>query len=118
MSEVSYLVEMISGVPVVAVPAEIDITTADQLRLALLEATADGHATVVVDMTRTHFCDSAGLSVLIGAHKRAQQEGGELRLVMPASGGVFRIFTLTGLDRFIPRFGSLQEALLQIPAAA
>ena len=72
----------------------------------------------MVDVTRTQNCDSAGLSVLVRAHKRALEEGGELRLVMPAHGAVFRIFTLTGLYRFIPRFGSLQEALLQRPAAA
>ena len=118
MPDVSYLVEMISGLPVVTPPAEIDITTADQFRLALLEAVAHGHAAVVVDMTRTRFCDSAGFSVLARAHKQAREEGGELRLVIPAGGAVFRIFTLTRLDRFIPRFGSLPEALRQGPAAA
>jgi anti-sigma B factor antagonist len=118
MSDISYPVEMIGGLPVVTAPAGIDATTADQLRLVLLEAAAHGHTTVVVDMTGTQFCDSAGLSVLIRAHKRALEEGGELRLVMPADGAVFRIFTLTSLYRFIPRFGSLQEALLQGPAVA
>lgn len=118
MSDVSYPVEMISGLPVVTAPAEIDVTTADQLRLVLLEAGARRHTTVVVDMTRTEFCDSAGLGVLIRAHKRALEEGGELRLVMPAGGAVFRIFTLTSLYRFIPRFGNLPEALLQRPAVA
>jgi anti-anti-sigma factor len=118
MPDVSYLVEMISGLPVVTAPAEIDVTTADHLRLVLLEAAAHGHATVAVDMTRTRFCDSAGLSVLARAHKRALEEGGELRLVMPAGGAMSRIFTLTSLYRFIPRFGSLPEALRQRPAAA
>ena len=33
-------------------------------------------------MTRTQFCDSVGLGVLIRAHKRALEEGGELRLVV------------------------------------
>jgi anti-sigma B factor antagonist len=117
MPEVSYPIKMITGLPVLTAPGEIDVTTADQLRLALLEATAHGHTTVVVDMTRTQFCDSAALGVLARAHKRALEEGGELRLVMPEGGAVFRIFTLTSLHRFIPRFGSLQEALLQRPAA-
>ena len=118
MPDVSYLIKMVSGVPVVTAPAEIDATSADRLRLVLLQAAAHGHTTVVVDMTRTQFCDSAGLSVLIRAHKRALVEGGELRLVIPADGAVFRIFTLTSLYRFIPRFAGLQEALLQRPAAA
>ena len=110
-------VEMIGGVPVVAAPAEIDAITAEQLRAVLLEAVSHGHTTVVVDMTRTQFCDSSGLSVLIRAHKRALEEGGKLRLVIPPDGAVSRIFTLTSLYRFIPRFGSLKEALRQRPAA-
>jgi anti-anti-sigma regulatory factor len=48
-----YLIRLVSGVPVVAVPAEVDVTTCGRLREALLEASGPGHATVVVDMTRT-----------------------------------------------------------------
>ena len=110
-------VEMINGMPVVAAPAEIDVTTAEQLRSVLLEAASHGHTTIVVDMTHTRFCDSCGLSVLVRAHKRALGEGGELRLVIPPDGTVFRIFALTSLYRFIPRFDSLTEALLHRPAA-
>ena len=69
-------------------------------------------------MTRTRFCDSAGFTVLVGAHRRALAEGGGLRLVIPAGSRVLRIFTLIGLGRFIPRFGSLEQALPPGPAAA
>ncbi len=37
--QVRYLRKMINGVPVMATPAEIDITTAEQLRAVLLAAT-------------------------------------------------------------------------------
>ena len=37
--------EMVNGVPVVAAPEEIDITSAPALRSALLEAAAHGHGT-------------------------------------------------------------------------
>jgi len=75
---------MINSVPVVEAPEEVDICNAEQLRLVLLEACSRGHATVVVDMTRTRFCDSSGFSVLVGAHKRALADGGGLRLVISA----------------------------------
>ena len=100
-----------------AAPAEIDVITAERLRSVLLGAASHGHTTIVVDMTRSRFCDSCGLSVLVRAHKRALGEGGELRLVIPPDGTVFRIFALTSLYRFIPRFDSLTEALLPRPAA-
>jgi len=109
---------MINGAPVVEAPEEIDICNAEQLRIMLLEAASRGHATIVVDMTRTRFCDSSGFSVLVAAHQRALAEGGGLRLVIPDSSRVLRIFTVIGLGRFIPRFASLDQALPAAPAAA
>ena len=96
MSGLRYPIEMVKGVPVVVAPQEIDAHNADCLRAVLLQAAARGHATFVVDMTGTQFCASAGLSVLVRAHKRALADGGELRLVIPASAAVLRVFARTG----------------------
>ena len=105
-------VEVVRGVPVVTAPEEIDITNAAALRAALLEAAARGRGAMVADMSGTQFCDSAGLSVLVHAHKRAQAEGGELLLVVPAT-SVLRIFAITGIDRMIPNFSCLEDALAE-----
>jgi anti-sigma B factor antagonist len=112
MPDVGFSVEVTGGVPVVAVPEEVDINNAAELRAALLRAAARGHGTFVIDMGRTQFCDTAGLHALVGAHKRAQAEGGRALLVL---GGptVLRVFSITGLDRVIPYFSSLEEALAQ-----
>jgi anti-sigma B factor antagonist len=110
-------VQVIGGVPVVAAPEEIDITNADALRSALLHTAADGHRTLVVDMTQTQFCDSSGLHALIAAHKRAGAEGRQLLLVIPST-AVLRVFTLTGMDRVIPNVTSLDQALARASAAA
>ena len=90
---------MIKGMPVVTAPDEIDVTTAGWLRAMLAEWAARGHTTLVVDMTGTQFCDSAGLSVLVRAHKKALAQGGGLWLVLPASGAVPHVLALTGLDQ-------------------
>jgi anti-sigma B factor antagonist len=107
--------EMVDGVPVVAAPEEIDITNAPELRSALLEAAAHGHGTLVADLSQTQFCDSSGLHTLLAAHKRATAEGGDMRLVLPGN-AVLRVFTITGIDRIIPNFTSLEEALAQTSA--
>jgi len=117
MNNIKFPVEIIRGVPVVAAPEEIDITSAGGLRAALLDSAARGQGTVVVDLTRTHFCDTAGLHALVAAHKRAQTEAGQVLLVIPDP-GVLRIFAITGLDQVIPSFTSLEEALAQVPALA
>jgi anti-sigma B factor antagonist len=117
MPDSRYPIEAGKGVPVVTAPAEIDITNADGLRAALLEAAAQGHATLVVDMTATQFCDTAGIQVLVSAHKRAVAEDGQLRLVI-ASPHILRIFAITGIDRVIPQFSSVEEALARPPLSA
>jgi anti-anti-sigma factor len=115
MPEASFAVEVVSGVPVVTAPEEIDITNAGGLRAALLEAAAGGSRTLVVDMAQTQFCDSAGLNVLVRAHKRAQADGGELLLVISGT-AVLRIFAATGIDHLIPSFPRLEQALAPAPA--
>jgi len=67
MPGVRYPIEMVKGVPVVVAPQEIDASNAGWLQAVLLETAARGHATFVVDITRTQFCDSAGLGVLVRA---------------------------------------------------
>ena len=115
MPDARFPVEVVQGVPVVAAPEEIDITNAEVLRAALLTAAADGYGTLVVDMTRTRFCDSSGLHTLIAAHKRAEAEGREVLLVIPST-AVLRVFALTAMDRVIPNFTTLAEALAQAAA--
>jgi anti-sigma B factor antagonist len=102
-------------VPVVIAPEEIDITNAAALRAALLHAAARPGPALVVDMTRTRFCDSAGLHALLGAHKRAQAEGRHLRLAVTGA-QVRRILALTALDRLIPVCTSLDQALAHPPS--
>ena len=122
MPEISFPVQVVEGVPVVTAPEEIDLANAAGLKAALLEAAGPelaepGRALVVVDMSRTRFCDSSGLHALVGAHKRAQAEGGEVLLVIPDA-AVLRVFALTAMDRVIPNFTSLAEALAQTAATA
>lgn len=116
MPDARFPVEMVSGVPVMTTPEEIDITNADGLRAALLESAAPGSGRFVIDMSRTQFCDTAGLHALVGAHKRALAGGGEIRLVI-SSAAVQRIFAITGLDQVIPNFTSLQGALAPTPTS-
>ena len=105
-------VVMIGGVPVVDAPQEIDVANAESFRKTLLRAASGGQEAVVVNMTGTQFCDSSGVTALIGARRRAVAEGGQL-LVIAASAAVLRIFAITGIDRSIPSFADLDEALEQ-----
>jgi anti-sigma B factor antagonist len=110
-------VDMVVGVPVVTAPEEIDLTNVPGLRAALQAAAAAGSPALVVDMTRTRFCDSAGLRVLVDAHKRAVAEGGAVLLAVPAA-AVLRVLEITGIDQVIPHFASLDEAVAHAAKSA
>ena len=111
MPEARFPVEMISSVPVVRAPEDIDITNASDFREALLAAAERGAGISVIDLSRTQFCDSPGLHALVAAHKRARVVGGEVRLVV-SDPHVLRILAISGLDRVIPCHDDLSQALL------
>jgi anti-sigma B factor antagonist len=110
MPDDSFPVAELSGVPVVTAPAEIDITNVEALGSALRTASARGRPAVVVDLTRTRFCDVSGLHALSAAHWRAEAEGRTVLLVI-GSPAVKRVLALTELDAVIRTLTSLAEAL-------
>jgi len=114
--DVGFPVELVEGVPVVAAPEEVDITNAEGLRAALARAAGNGNGMLVVDLTRTRFCDSSAIHALVDAHKRARAEGGQVLLAVSGE-AVPRIFEITGVDRVLHRFSSVAEALAHVPAA-
>jgi anti-anti-sigma factor len=110
----AHRVLMINGVPVITAPREIDLASVIDLELMVLESTS-GYATLVIDMSPTRFCDVAGLKFLLRTHRQAVSEGGELRVVIPRGGAVHRAFTAVDLNRHIPRFSTLDQAVAAGP---
>jgi anti-sigma B factor antagonist len=95
---------------VVTPEGEFDLRCATDLRRELFGAVADGADTVVVDMATTTFIDSMTLGILLGAARRLQQRGGELRIAC-VDPNIRRIFEITLLDRVFAIYPSLHEAL-------
>jgi anti-anti-sigma factor len=97
-------------------PAKIDIGNARAVGDELLAA-FDARITVVVaDLTGTSLCTAAGVHELALACERAAARKAELRLAIPP-GEALRVFTLTGYDRWLPVYPSVQAALDR-PASA
>jgi len=88
----------------------LDIATAPSLRAALLEAADDGKHDIIVDCSQLEFLDSTGLGALIGAHRRALEHGGNVRLIVN-EGPIQRLLTITGLMTVLAVYGSVEAAL-------
>jgi anti-sigma B factor antagonist len=98
------------GVVIAAVTGDIDISTATRLRKRLFEL-ADNGGTLIVDLNRVTFIDSAGLGALVGAARRADAHGGSLHAVC-ARPQTRKLLWLTGVDRRIPLAATVDGALM------
>lgn len=88
---------------VVRVAGDVDLTTAPGLRAGVIDLIEAGHRDVVMDMSKVRFCDSTGLSALIGIWHHARQAGGALGLAA-VPGRLQRMLSMTGLDTVLPTY--------------
>jgi anti-sigma B factor antagonist len=95
---------------VVPLPGEIDLNNAEEVSDRISAALEPGVTAVIADLSATTFCDSSGLRHLLLAHERASANGTNLRFAVPADCPVRRILTLTGADRVLDIYLSLEEA--------
>lgn len=82
---------------ILTVSGELDMHTAPRLREALAEGIAGGRPHLVLECSDLRFVDSTGLGILVVAHKRAVESGGELRIRSP-SRILAKLLTITKLD--------------------
>ena len=84
--------------PVVEVCGEIDLYSSAELRDELLRVMSRHGSRVILDLHEVTFIDAAGIEVLLATRRRAQLEGGWVR-VARASPCVRRMITLASLQR-------------------
>ena len=88
----------------------LDLATSPSVRAALMESAGEGKHEIIVDLSQLEFLDSTGLGALIGAHRRALQHDGNLRLVI-REGAISRLLTITGLMSVFPVYHTVEDAL-------
>ena len=98
------------GVAVVTLAGELDQFTVPALRDQLTGLLRAGRVDVVVDLSAVTFIDSTGLGVLVGASKRAEDDGGALRLVVRQD-WLMRVLRTSSLTEVFAIHGTLDEAL-------
>jgi anti-sigma B factor antagonist len=81
---------------VITVSGELDLASSPALEEELERVAQSDAKVVVVDLRHLEFMDSTGLSVLVRAHQRAEENGRRLGLVN-GSQQVQRLLTLTGV---------------------
>jgi anti-sigma B factor antagonist len=90
---------------VVTLGGELDMAHAPTVA-ETLDALADTERAVVVDLTELTFIDSSGIHAIL----RPRPQQGSVLLVCPP-GNIHRVLSVTKIDRVLPVYETLDEAL-------
>jgi anti-sigma B factor antagonist len=97
------------GAAVLSLAGELDLYNAEEVRAALLQASADEPGVLVVDLEEVRFIDSTALGVLIEARSRMRDRSG-FRLAAPGL-ETRRALEVSGLDQHFIVHDTVAEAL-------
>jgi anti-anti-sigma factor len=81
---------------IIAVSGELDLASSPALQEELDRASASDAEMLIIDLRELDFMDSTGLSVLVRAHQRAEEQGRRLAMVKGPQ-QVQRLLSLTGV---------------------
>jgi anti-sigma B factor antagonist len=101
----------------VSVSGELDLYASGAVKRGIEEADAVGADTVVVDLSEISFIDSTALGVLVQETKRLEGRGHSLVLVTNDP-RTRRVLEVTGLDRLLPTYATLHDALSDLATKA
>ena len=106
------VVDNSQGTMVMAAAGDIDLCTAPLIGRQVLRVLDGGTKDIVIDLRGVEFLDSIGISVLVGAWRRARSRAADVRLVCPA-GRIRTVLDITGLNRVMTVHETLEGALDQ-----
>ncbi|MEU6389071.1 STAS domain-containing protein [Streptomyces sp. NPDC046939] len=104
-----------SGVVVLTVNGELDHHTAPQVTQVLQQTPFTPEAPVVMDLTNLSYCDSTGITVLVGAYNRARETATPLILAAVAD-DLMRVLQIVGLDQIFTFRPTVDEAIATLSA--
>ncbi|MFC5637372.1 STAS domain-containing protein [Streptomyces bullii] len=109
------------GLAIATVDGDVDVHTAPTLRSGALEIIRRGHPRLALDLEQVGFCDSAGLSAIIGIWHAAQAAEGSLSLANVPD-RLMRMLSMTGVDSLLPVHATTSDAVAAVtdspPASA
>jgi anti-sigma B factor antagonist len=105
--------EASAGVSIIRVQGDLDLSTVSAFDAELERQLGSLH--LVVELEGCTFIDSSALRALVRAQKRVAETGGTLVLVAPSQ-PARRVLEIATLDRFVPVFGTVDDAVTSFAA--
>lgn len=106
--------EKAQGVGIVTFQGEYDLSNVEEASAELKRL--DRVRIAVVDLAKAEYMDSSMLGALVDFYKRARVRNQQIAFVRPGD-SLGRVLTIVGLDKILPLYDSLPEALKAAGAA-
>ena len=103
------------GVGIVTFEGEYDLSNVEEANAELKRL--DRVRIAVVDLSRAEYMDSSMLGTLVDFYKRSRSRNQPIAFVRPGN-SLGRVLTIVGLDKILPLYDSLPEAVKAAGAAA
>jgi anti-sigma B factor antagonist len=105
-------VRQIGNISVVDLSGKITIGEGDVvLRERVTELLDGGNQSLLLNLEKVSYMDSAGIGELVACYKRAKEKDGTVKLLNP-SGKVYDLLQLTKLEEVFETFKDEKEALV------
>ncbi|MFQ5753776.1 MAG: STAS domain-containing protein [bacterium] len=102
--------ELDGKVVVIEVPRRLYMDSSDNFRTLLSELVEQGKFQLVIDLSKTKFIDSTGLSAMLSRIATTRSNQGDIRLAAPSS-FVQELLELTQFNQIIKCFKDVHSAV-------
>lgn len=104
-------IQRIDGVPIAHIHGDVDAANATITRQQLADALGPDASSLVIDLSDTHYLDSAGVDMLLRLSDRLDHRRAQLILVIPDASRLKRLAMIVGLPDAIAIHPTLLAAL-------
>ena len=94
----------------IVISGRLDVDGTNSVAAQLVELAQAPKKGIVVDLSALKFLASIGIRALISSAKEVKARGGKMVLVVNAGSPVMMSLKATGVDQFVPVFGSATDA--------
>jgi anti-anti-sigma factor len=93
------------------VAGEVDASNVDELTRELLGAVSNDVRALVLDLTKTSYIDSSGISLIFDAAARMKNRRQQLRLVVPPKSFVDEVLAAVSMSDSVPIDSEIAQAV-------